>query len=77
MEFTLTFEELNILQKFLTNRVDYDLFHHALEYKYTDSYIEDIWKIYIKNPIAFITDRSEETFFDYIVNQIENTEYRG
>jgi len=73
----ITFNQLNILQKFLTNRVDYDLFQNAFSTYYVEGYIEELFDIFRKNPVAFITDRAETEFFDYIIDQIENTNYKG
>lgn len=73
----MKFSELNVLQKYLTNRVSYESFKVAYAPRYEESYIESLYDQFVKNPVAYITDRCGEEFFDYIIEQIETTNYKG
>jgi len=73
----MNFDDLNILQKFCDNRMDYQQFKEATGYSDLGSYAQDIWDDFSKNPIRFITSRSERDLLQYILNKIESTNYKG
>jgi len=73
----MRFEDLNILQKYCDNRLDYEGFRRATGYSETGGYAEERWNDFGKNPIRFITSRSEKDLLQYIVRKIEITKYKG
>lgn len=74
----MNFQELNILQKYFYNKVNYIEFEKAMLTVYNDTnYIDNLWEDFKKNPIKFLTSRNEEDVFNYFVEQIKKTNYNG
>jgi len=75
----MKFKELNILHKYLYNRVGYDEFSKALKYiipSCDDRYIQEKWSIFQKNQLQFIAS-FDEKLFNYFIKQIDETNYKG
>ena len=73
----ISFENLNILQKFCDNQMNYEQFARATGYSEAGGYAEGRWSDFTKNPIRFITSRAEKDLLQYIVRKIEITKYKG
>ena len=74
----ITFEELNTLQKYFDNRVDYSAFLEAMKTEYDDeNYIAPLWQKFTSNPIQFITSRTERKVLDFFLEKIEASGYKG
>jgi hypothetical protein len=74
----LDFNELQIFQKFLYNRVDYQLFLEAMKTVYDDeNYIKPLWDEFTKGHIKFLTSRNEVQVFNYFISLINEMDYKG
>jgi len=75
----MTYKELNILHKYVYNRVDYVMFSKAMKecIPYcSDEYIQGKWDMFIKSPIQF-TASFDKRFFNYFIKLIYETNYKG
>lgn len=80
MPVNITFKELNILQKFLSNRVDYDYFKEIIQKTYVMDYeVQAHWETFNKNQISFITSLGNvgQDLLDKILLDIEERNYNG
>lgn len=78
MKINIEFGELNVLEKYFFNKVNYDKFLEAMNTVYMDeSYIEPLWEDFRPNPVRFLTSRSEEEIFQWFLNDIEKMNYKG
>lgn len=74
----MNYQDLNKLVKFCSNRISYSEFESMMMLKYNDSnYISNLWELFVKNPLLFITARNEEFLFDEIQKTMENMDYKG
>lgn len=74
----IKFEDINILEKYFFNQVGYTKFYNAMKTVYNDkSYIEPLWDDFRKNPIRFLTSRSEKVVFEWFLDDIEKMSYKG
>ena len=73
----ITFKELNILQKFLYNRVDVAFMRYYFLTESRDIDDEQLWSKFQNNQMAFFTDNHEEGFFNYVIEYIKKTGYKG
>ena len=74
----MTFDELNVLVKFISNRVDYYKFRDMILKRYDDEgYIEPLWISFRDNPTMFIVGRHETELFDLIQAEIKEIGYKG
>lgn len=74
----LNYDDLNILQKYLYNQVNYSVFLEGMMTIYNDeNYIEPLWHQFQANGIGFIISRSERKLFDWLLNRIETENYKG
>lgn len=73
------FQELKVLQMFLWNRVNYDVFMKAMltVYPNKEDYIEGLWEGFRLDPIGFLVKRNEEDVYYYFINLIKTTGYKG
>lgn len=72
----MDFDQLNRLQKFLDNRVDFDMFKKIMSEIYTgDDYIAELWGQFRANHVSFITSRSEKVFFEAISSHMDEIGY--
>ena len=76
-KFQVEFNDINILQKFLYNRVDKKFMEDYFLTEFRDVDTEDLWNEFRKNQIAFITDNQEVGFFNHIKEQILARNYKG
>ncbi len=77
---TITFKELNILQKFLSNRVDYDYFKEVIQRTYIMEYeVEAHWEAFNKNQVGFITSLGNvgQDLLTKVLKDIEQRNYNG
>ena len=77
---TLTFRELNILQKFLSNRVDFDFFIEVIARTYVmDHEHLEHWERFQNNPISYITSQGQvgQELYDKVVLEIDKRNYNG
>jgi len=72
----MTFEELNIFQKYVDNKIDYFKFRE-LTGSDNDMYLSEQWDKFRKNPIEYITSREERQMFEQIMKEIIRTDYKG
>ena len=78
MSVKMEFEQLDILVKYVNNRINLDKFIEFMMHRYNDkSYIEGLWESFKKDPLTFISYRSEKELFVAIWKQIEITQYKG
>jgi hypothetical protein len=71
-------KDLNTFQKYCDNRMNWNEFKNGMLLSYSDeNYIENLWSDFTKNPTRFITSRSEDVLFNYIVEQILVLNYKG
>ncbi|RLC45321.1 MAG: hypothetical protein DRH57_08230 [Candidatus Cloacimonadota bacterium] len=74
----IDFKDLDTLQKYFYNRVNYTEFEEAMMTVYNDkNYIEPLWPQFRDNGVGFLVSRSETKVFDYFCAQIEKTGYKG
>lgn len=74
----IDFKELNTLQKYFHNQVGYVEFLEAMLTVYDhENYIEPLWSEFTRNPISFLTSRNDEKVFQYFIDKIETTNYKG
>lgn len=74
----MNFQELNILVKFCSNRVDANKFREFMLPRYNDkNYIMSLWPVFRDNPTMFMTTRNETELFESIATEINNTHYKG
>ena len=74
----IKFEDLNTLQKYFYNQVNYTEFEEAMMTVYNDkNYIEPLWPQFRDNGVGFLVSRSERKVFDYFCEKIEKTGYKG
>ncbi len=74
----IKFDELNVLQKYFHNRVGYTEFLEAMSTVYGDeNYISPLWLDFKKNPILFLTSRTEVNVFQFFIDKIKSTGYKG
>ena len=74
----MNFQDLNILIKYCSNRVNYDLFLEMMLEIYNDeNYISKLWTQFRDNPMMFIVSRNETGLFDLIQERIKSTNYKG
>ena len=70
--------ELNVLVKYCSNRVNADKFEELMMPRYNDEmYIFNLWPSFRDNPCMFITSRNETELFDAIWEEINDTGYNG
>jgi len=76
----LNFTDLNILYKYISNRVNFDTFRDCI----TDTYIMPIehdqkWAEFQQNPIRFLTSNGNfgENILNQFKSQIQEKNYRG
>jgi len=75
----MTYEELNIVFKFCYNQINYDLFETALKevVPYTTSeYIDEKWTQWNRDQMGFLATYDKK-FYNFVMNQIETTNYKG
>ena len=74
----MTLTELILFQEYCYNEMNYDKFKEAYaDSKFDDAYLFTIFKNFNKNNILFITSRHDQELFNYIVEQIQPTNYKG
>ena len=74
----IDFKDLDTLQKYFYNRVNYTEFEEAMMTVYNDkNYIEPLWPQFRDNGVGFLVSRGETKVFDYFCAQIEKTNYKG
>ncbi len=74
----ISFKDLCILQKYFYNRVNYNVFLEAMMTVYNDEdYIKPLWTQFRDNGVGFLVGRNEDKVFEYFINQIETTNYKG
>jgi len=74
----MEFEELNILVKYCSNRINADKFEKLMMPKYNDEkYIFRLWPQFRDNPTMFMVARNETVLFDAIMKEISDTNYKG
>ena len=74
----INYDDLNVLQKYLYNQVNYSVFLEGMMIIYNDeNYIKPLWKQFQSNGIGFIISRSERKFFDWLLKRIETENYKG
>ena len=74
----IKFDDLDVLVKFISNRVDYSTFEKYMLERYSDvNYISPLWTSFRDNPLMFIVGRSEVFLLDAILKDIENRNYKG
>jgi len=74
----MTYKEINILHKYLYNKVDEHKFEELMlktDTFFNDSYINGKWENFKVNMHAFTF--TWESFFNEVVKDIENTKYEG
>jgi len=77
-EYNLSYKDLKIFYLFCYNKVDYSFFKETLKNLYFDeSYLEDKYNQFKKDPINFIISRDELSLFNAINNIIKETNYKG
>jgi len=72
----ISMEDLNILQKYCDNRLDYDFFLQEFN-NVDDNYAKDKWSSFQNCPIRFITSEGRKNFLENILKEIGKTNYRG
>ena len=75
----MKYEELNIIYKYLYNKVSYDEFSQALKAVVPhaeDIYIDEKWELYKRDMGGFLATFDKE-FFNAIIKQIEESGYKG
>lgn len=74
----IDFDDLNTLQKYFYNKVNYPEFEEAMMTVYNDkNYIEPLWTQFRDNGVGFLISRNERKVFDYFCNKIEKSGYKG
>jgi hypothetical protein len=74
----MNYEELNILVKYCSNRVNADKFVELMLPRYNDeNYIMNLWPQFRDNACMFIIARSETELFESIQKEIRDTNYKG
>jgi hypothetical protein len=74
----IKFEELDILQKYFYNKVNYNEFKEAMMTVYNDeNYIEPLWPAFRDNSIGFLISRTERKVYQYFCDKINETGYKG
>ncbi len=74
----IDFDDLNILQKYFYNQVNYHEFEEAMMTVYNDKdYIEPLWPSFRENGVGFLISRTERQVYQYFCDKIESTNYRG
>ncbi len=75
----ITYQELNILQKFIDNIVDYYYFKEQISKTYVMEYeIENRWEKFRENGIQFLTSgQAGEGLFNKIMMDIKEKNYKG
>lgn len=71
----MSFEDLNKIQKYCDNQVDFDIFKEIMkDISIHDDYLLEKFGDYKKNPIRFLTSQGLENQFYKI---LENIRYKG
>jgi len=74
----MKYQELEILVKFCSNRVDIHKFIELMMPRYNNkSYIENLWTQFRDNPMMFIIARNETELFDGLMLIIKDSDYKG
>lgn len=75
----MTYDELDKLQKYVDNQVDYEKFKDIMKQVYGcgDGYIEEKWPSFKSNQIRFLTSRGEREFFNILQDEIKKRNYQG
>jgi len=74
----MTYNEANIIHKFLYNQVDKNKFYELMlktDSFFTKPYMDEKWKNYQDNMHSFTF--TWESFFNEVVKDINNTNYKG
>jgi len=75
----MTYEELNRLNKYMYNQVDYNDFCKGLEAVVPNvekGYADEKWDIFRKSPIQF-TATYHRRFCDYFIYKMNKENYKG
>jgi hypothetical protein len=77
----LKVEDLDLLHKYLYNKVDFDEFKKLLEIEIPfvdDNYAKEKWEIFNKNQISFICSiMGSQKMLDKVIEDIKNKNYEG
>ncbi len=74
----IDFDDLNILQKYFYNQVNYHEFEEAMLTVYPDvNYIKPLWTQFRDNGVGFLISRTERKVFQYFCDKINETGYKG
>lgn len=68
--------DLNILQKFCDNRIDYEMFLELTDLQ-DDTYSIEKWNKFKLNSVRFITSESFSELFSKIIQTINKNKYKG
>jgi len=72
----IDFKQINIIQKFCDNRVNYDLFIRFTNLE-PDYYAVELFKDFRINPIRFMTSTNNSDLFYKIINLVDKKNYKG
>jgi len=76
----VNFNDLKIIQKFLYNRVDFDLFkklwYNTFGTSFIDDYLMEKFRQFRDCPINFILAQNEE-LFNEVLKEIKKRNYKG
>ena len=73
----MNYKELDTLQKFCYNKVDYYFFQKIMmNVSTSEYYLEEAFQRFKNNPIGFLMDGHREQF-ELIVSRIETIGYKG
>jgi len=76
MKMPNSMQQLNILQKFCDNQINFSDFINAKEI-IDDDYALQKWKRFQMNPLKFITSYSDIKLYKWIIDQIDLRNYKG
>jgi len=72
-------KEFEVIYKYLFNRIDFEKFkefmERALNKEVGDSYIEEKWQSFIRNPAGFAA--SFKSFLVEVIDEMEKINYKG
>lgn len=75
-----TFQELNIIQKFLSNRVDYDYFKKVIQKTYVMEHeVLAHWEKFQSNQVGFLTSLGNvgQDLYTQVILDIDRMKYNG
>ena len=76
----MTYEDLNIAHKYVYNRIGSIEFADTMRFAFgdhlTDGYIEEKWQSFQLSPVQFLAS-FDKKFFDAIMQEIKNLNYKG